>query len=98
MRTSGWFGRAELVVVRPDRPWALDGPPGALLTLVPLHGAARGVVTAGLRYPLVGETLLPSSTRGVSNELAGGPASVRLADGVLLGIRPDVLDPWPEAR
>ena len=98
VRTSGWFGRAELVVVRPHLPWELDGPPGSLLTLVALHGEARGVVTSGLRYPLAAETLLPSSTRGVSNELAGGPASVRLAHGVLLGIRPDVLAPWPEGR
>ena len=52
-------------------------------------GAAHGIVTEGLRYPLRAETLLPGSTRGVSNELLVPIAHVSLTDGVLLAILPD---------
>jgi thiamine pyrophosphokinase len=83
---EGWVGPAHLWVVR-DR-LALTGPPGALVSLVPVHGPARGVVTSGLAYPLDAEDLPPGTTRGVSNELVGGPASVTVRDGVLLAVAP----------
>jgi thiamine pyrophosphokinase len=83
---EAWIGPAHLWVVR-DR-LALTGPAGALLSLVPVHGPARGVVTSGLRYPLAGEDLDPGTTRGVSNELVGGPATVGLRDGILLAVAP----------
>ena len=62
---------------------------------MPVHGAAIGVTTSGLRFPLDGETLLPGSSRGVSNRVTAPRATVDLTDGVLLVVRPltDTGDP-----
>jgi thiamine pyrophosphokinase len=79
-------GEAEIHVVRDA--CELEGEPGELLTLLPVHGAAEGVSTDGLAYPLRGETLDPGSTRGVSNVFAASTARVTLERGVLLAIRP----------
>ena len=65
----------------------LHGAPGDLVTLLAVGGPAAGVVTAGLRWPLRGETLASGSTRGVSNEMEGESASVSVAEGVLLAVR-----------
>jgi len=64
----------------------LTGSPGDLVTLLAVGGPAAGVVTTGLRWPLLGETLEPGSTRGVSNEMEGESASVSVAEGVLLAM------------
>jgi thiamine pyrophosphokinase len=66
----------------------LEGHRGDPLTLLPVHGPVHGVTTEGLRYPLHGETLLPGSTRGVSNEFTSSRASVCVASGVLLVVAP----------
>lgn len=79
-------GDALVHVVRSQR--VLQGQPGETLTLLALGGPAEGVTTAGLEYPLHGETLQPGSTRGVSNVFAAGEASVSVTSGVLLAIRP----------
>jgi thiamine pyrophosphokinase len=83
------MGSARLAVVRDAV--ELSGPHGDLVTLLPVHGGARGVTTAGLLYPLRGEDLLPGSTRGISNELISPAASVRLDEGVLLAVQPGAL-------
>jgi thiamine pyrophosphokinase len=80
------FGPANVHVVRGER--TLAGEPGALLSLVALNGPAEGVTTEGLAYPLVGETLEPGSSRGVSNVFTAETARVRVDRGVLLAIRP----------
>jgi thiamine pyrophosphokinase len=90
-----WSAAARTDVVRPGRPLQLEAPLGALVSLLPVHGAAIGVTTSGLRYPLEGETLLPGSSRGVSNRVTAPRATVDLTDGVLLVVRPltDTGDP-----
>lgn len=85
---EAWVGRARLWVVRAGHRATLAGEPGALVSLLPAHGPARGITTAGLRYPLVDEDLDPATTRGVSNELTGERATVGLRSGVLLAIMP----------
>jgi thiamine pyrophosphokinase len=90
-RTAGveveaWIGEAHLSVIR--HLTVLSGEPGDLVSLVPLHGPALGIVTEGLLYPLRGEDLAAGSTRGVSNELAAAEASVRLRSGVLVAVQP----------
>jgi len=80
------FGPARVHVVRGER--ALQGEAGELLSLVALNGPAEGVTTEGLAYPLVGETLEPGSSRGVSNVFTADTARVRVERGVLLAIRP----------
>ena len=63
---------------------AFDGSPGDLVTLLPLGGDARGVTTAGLRWPLDAATLGMGRSRGLSNEVVDTPASVRIVEGTLL--------------
>lgn len=65
---------------------ALEGAAGALVTLLPIGGDAVGVRTAGLRYPLVGETLAIGRSRGLSNVVMEPPASVSLERGSLMVI------------
>jgi thiamine pyrophosphokinase len=64
----------------------LVGHSGDLVTLLAVGGPATGVTTRGLHWPLVGETLIPGSTRGVSNEFAGDDATVSVESGVLVAI------------
>ncbi len=64
----------------------LEGAAGDLVTLLPVGGDATGVRTAGLRYPLMTETLLTGHSRGLSNEVEKPPASVSLEGGTLLVI------------
>ncbi|WP_208027759.1 thiamine diphosphokinase [Rhabdothermincola sediminis] len=66
----------------------LSGSPGELVTLLPIGGPVHGVTTAGLLYPLACDTLIPGTTRGVSNELLGEQATVEVGSGVLIAIQP----------
>jgi thiamine pyrophosphokinase len=68
------------------------GRPGELVSLLPWGGAARGVTTSGLRWPLSNETLYPERTRGISNRLLSDQASVTLASGLVLIIHRRTLD------
>lgn len=62
----------------------ISGQPGDTISLIPVGGAAEGIYTNGLTYPLYGETLLFGLTRGISNELETASASVSIRAGVLL--------------
>ncbi len=83
------FGDATLHVIRDDR--TVDGVPGELISLYAVGGPARGVTTEGLRWSLHDAELAPGSTLGLSNEFVGSTAHVRLADGVILAIRPGAM-------
>jgi thiamine pyrophosphokinase len=87
LRVHAHLGNADVIVVRDEA--VLPGPAGRLCSLLPLGGAAEGVTTTGLRYPLRDETLDPGSTRGVSNVVDTTPAGVALRAGVLLAVLPD---------
>ena len=86
VEVEAWIGNAHLSVIRDLT--VLRGEPGDLVSLVPLHGPARGIFTDGLLYLLRDEDLPVGSTRGVSNELAAPEASVRLRSGVLVAVQP----------
>ncbi|MCA1899750.1 MAG: thiamine diphosphokinase [Chloroflexi bacterium] len=62
----------------------INGAAGDLVSLIPWQGEAAGVVTAGLKWRLRGETLYPHKTRGVSNEMLGETASLQIQSGSLL--------------
>ncbi len=83
---SALVGAARVFVVR-HRLEVAAGL-GDVLTLLPIGGPATGITTTGLRYPLLGETLHPGSTRGVSNEVVDTRAAVTVESGVLLAILP----------
>jgi thiamine pyrophosphokinase len=84
-------GAATLYVIRDER--RLRGELGEIVSLLPVHGPAVGVTTAGLLYPLRDETLVAASGRGVSNQFVQPEAVVSLTGGVLLAVRPHVLGP-----
>lgn len=82
------MGEAWVAVARPDRATTVTGFVGDTVSLLPVGGAAAGVTTTGLAYPLTGGTLGPGTTRGVSNELTSPAATVTLVDGTLLVVKP----------
>ncbi len=69
-----------------DNVGVILGEPGDTISFIPWGGPVEGVVTAGLLYPLHGETLIPYRTRSISNQLLGHTASLRLKSGLLLCI------------
>lgn len=93
------LGSATVTVVRAGRPRQILGPVGDQVSLLPVHGRARGVTTEGMRWPLLGADLVPGTTRAVSNELVAGEASVALRHGVVLVVQPGTragpVDPRP---
>ena len=62
----------------------VNGQRGDTISLIPLTSQVTGVVTEGLRYPLLDEILYFDRTRGISNVLLGSEAVIRLREGILL--------------
>lgn len=60
--------------------------PGRQVSLLAVHGPARGVQTDGFRWELTDEDLLPGATRGVSNIFEKPVATVSVREGTLLAI------------
>ena len=90
VRVEARFGAARVFVAHGRQPACeLEGSPGSLVTLLPVGGAARDIVTAGLEYPLVHEDLDAGTSRGVSNVMTTTCASVALVEGTLLVVQPD---------
>ena len=83
---DAFLGETRVHAIHRER--ELDGEPGELLTLLPVHGDAVGVTTEGLAYPLRGERLEAGTSRGVSNVFEGTRARISLEAGALLAIRP----------
>jgi thiamine pyrophosphokinase len=79
-------GPTRVLVLRGGARIELQGKTGDLVTLLPIAGAAEGVRTDGLRYPLGGETLRMGRSRGLSNVVEAAPASVSVERGILLVI------------
>jgi thiamine pyrophosphokinase len=69
----------------------IRGQIGETVSLVPWGAPVEGVITAGLKWPLRGETLLPHQTRGISNEMLGERANVAVQSGLLLVIHRRIL-------
>lgn len=64
----------------------IHGQPGDTVSLIPWGIPAEGVLTDGLAYPLSRETLRPYRARGISNQMLGNTATVRIKRGLLLCI------------
>jgi thiamine pyrophosphokinase len=75
---------AELFIISSDR--EIIGARDDGVSLLPWGGAAGGISTQGLYYPLKAETLTPDRSRGVSNVMLGATARVLLENGSLLCI------------
>ncbi len=87
------LGQARVAIVNPCSPQLIPAPPGDLVSLIPLHGAASGVTTTGLRWPLLDARLTPGTTRGLSNEVQVAPAHVELQSGTLAVVCPGLAAP-----
>jgi thiamine pyrophosphokinase len=80
------FGAVTVRAVQGGERLELCGRVGDLVTLLAVRGDAEGVRTAGLRYPLAGDTLRFGRSRGLSNVVQSAPASVACDRGVVLVI------------
>ena len=85
-RIEAWLGAAHVDVIHGSL--RLEGRPGDLVSLIPVHGDAEGVTTEGLVYPLSGETLAAGTSRGTSNLFGAAEAGVTVGRGCLLAVRP----------
>ncbi|MCD8390635.1 MAG: thiamine diphosphokinase [Firmicutes bacterium] len=65
----------------------INGRVGQTVSIIPVNGDLRGVVTEGLEYPLNGETLRIGESRGVSNVMTGDTASISCKEGQGLVIK-----------
>jgi thiamine pyrophosphokinase len=92
---EAWIGCDRLLVARPGRPVMLNLAPGSVVSLLPLAGAAHGVDTSGLQWPLAGDTLRADRARGVSNRTVEGEVSITVGSGALAVIVPGALDHPP---
>lgn len=62
---------------------------GQIVSVLPVNGPST-VTLRGVRWTLAHEVLEPGTTRGISNEAAGGPIHLAVHDGTLLCIIPDL--------
>ena len=62
------------------------GRSGDVVSLIPWGNPVHGVQTQGLKWQLDSETLFPEKTRGISNEMSGEVASIKIESGLLLVI------------
>jgi thiamine pyrophosphokinase len=85
-RITALLGPGRVDVVRGS--CVLAGEPDGIVSLLPVHGAAEGVTTEGLAYPLDDESLPAGTSRGISNVFIGHAARVTVAHGCLLAVQP----------
>ncbi len=71
------------MVVRGGERLNLEGSPGDRVSLIPLGGAAEGVTTSGLVFPLRDEMLHFGPARGVSNRMEGVTAQIIVQQGIV---------------
>lgn len=62
----------------------VKGRSGDIVSLIPWQGAVTGIQTKNLKWPLDNEILYPEKTRGISNEMSGDVANVKIISGLLL--------------
>lgn len=86
-RYDHWFdltiydAHSQIFIVRDH--WQYQGPLQQLVSLIPI-GAAQGVETEGLAFPLRRETLSFGHREGLSNYIISNPVQVTLEKGLLL--------------
>ena len=88
IEVEAYLGEARDDVIRDRR--VLAGRPGIVVSLLAWGGAAHGVSTEGLRWPLESATLDAGSALGTSNEFVAETAVVSVSSGVITAITPDV--------
>ena len=82
------IGVAHISIVHGGQSLNLPRRGSDIVGLHAMHGPAEGIVTRGLRWKLDDETLLPWTSRGVSNEMTATVAEISLRSGVLAVVQP----------
>lgn len=80
LRLDDGIQEALLVRERAD----LLGKVGDIVSLLPWGGDVTGITTEGLKWSLKDEILFGHRTRGISNEMLGSKACVKIKKGLLL--------------
>lgn len=62
----------------------IKGRSGDIVSLIPWGGNVEGVSTEHLKWKLSKETLFSDKTRGISNEMTSGVATISITNGLLL--------------
>ena len=62
----------------------VSGRSGDIVSLIPWGEKVVGVQTENLKWQLNAETLHPEKTRGISNEMTGDVATIKISTGLLL--------------
>ncbi|MCU1369054.1 MAG: thiamine pyrophosphokinae [Ilumatobacteraceae bacterium] len=88
IEVTAWIGAATITIVRPGAGRTIEGRRGEQVSLLPVHGAAEGVTTTALRWPLLDAHLAAGTTRAVSNEMLGSAATVATSSGVVAVVQP----------
>jgi thiamine pyrophosphokinase len=83
-RIEIWHGNQTGWIIQPPGE-DIPGSTGDTISLIPLGGDARSIITTGMKYPLNNENLT-MQTRGVSNRIDSMPAHIAFSDGKLLVI------------
>ena len=91
LEVDAWFGTTAVHALHGPCERALPMRVDEVVSLLAVGGPAAGITTAGLRYPLVGEPLGPTSSRGVSNVAIDPLPTITVQAGCLLVIRPEAL-------
>lgn len=78
-----WIGAETASLLLPPG-GEIQGVIGDRVSLIPLGGAAGGITTHGLTFPLMAESLAIGQARGVSNTVAQVAPRVDLVSGALL--------------
>jgi thiamine pyrophosphokinase len=63
------------------------GSPGDMVSIIPLSEKVKGVSTKGLKYILRDGLLEIGSSRGISNEMVGSEASIKITEGIAIVTR-----------
>jgi len=79
-------GPQQIELISAGQTLEISGAPGAVVSLIPIHGDAQGISTQGLEYELTNGTLKYGATRGVSNVLNKETARVSVSEGLLICI------------
>jgi len=81
IETEAWIGTARVLVVRSRVD--IEDAAGSVASLLAWHGAATGVTTHGMAWPLNGARLEAGSALGTSNVVVAKRAGIALDTGVL---------------
>ena len=82
-RLVSWTQMERMEFIHRD--WEEKIAPGTTLSMLPVFGGARGIVTKGLKYALNDQNLMPGkSPSGVSNLVVSNPVSIKIKKGRLL--------------